>query len=240
MAERLRALGHEVVAAPVRRLEPLVDQPAVKVVLDSLWAYDWVVFVSPGAVEAVWPSLALGWPPGTGVAVIGPGTESALLAQGFQSLASAGLVRPRQAPFDAAALLREAPFDTPRGLKVLVIRGQSGRDDWIDRLRGAGAQVEVLPAYRSVPLALDEALLHSLGGWLRQARAQPLAFVFTSADAIDALSAAIEPMDRVAAVALTVHPRLAEALHKCGWLNVIEIEPGESGLLRGIESLTRS
>ena len=41
------------------------------------------------------------------------------------------------------------------------------------------------------------------------------------------------------ALALTVHPRLAEALRQRGWARVRLIEPGEAGLLAALESGAR-
>lgn len=227
-------------ALPVRELISLVDQPAVSSLLANLWTFEWVLFVSPGAVDAAWPRLPDPWPPGTGIATIGPGTELALSAHGFDpSVLPSPLVRPRQAPFDAAALMREPPFDRPAGLQVLVVRGEGGRDDWIDSLRQAGAAVEVVVVHRSRELPIDALELTMAADWLRASLIDPVVFVFTSQDAIEALDKALPVSGREQARALTVHPRLAAALHKCGWAHAREVEPGEAGLIAGIESRYR-
>jgi len=241
LAPALRMRGHEVVELPVRRLESLADQPAVKSLLGSLFAFDWVVFVSPGAVDAAWAALPDPWPPGTAVATVGPGTEAALLARGFDPAALfEPLVRPRQPPFDAAALLQETPFVAPAGLRILVVRGEVGRDDWIEALRQAGAAVEVVAVHRSHALPLAETDIRQAADWLAEAARRPVVFVFTAQDAIDRLDQALPSGGRDRARALAVHPRQVAALRKCGWSRATEMRPGESGLVAGIESADRA
>ena len=241
LAQALRTRGHEVLELPVRRLESLAGQPAVSSLLGNLFTFDWVVFVSPGAVDAAWGALPDVWPPGTGVATVGPGTESTLLAHGFDpAVLFEPLVCPRQAPFDAAALLNEAPFAAPAGLRILVVRGEGGRDDWIDALRRAGAAVEVVAVHRSLALPLAEAGSRQAADWLAAAAREPVVFVFTAQDAIDSLDKALPTVGRDRARALAVHPRQVAALRKCGWSRATEMHPGESGLVAAIESANRA
>ncbi|MBP8305750.1 MAG: uroporphyrinogen-III synthase [Burkholderiaceae bacterium] len=241
LAQALRQRGHEVLELPVRRLESLAGQPAVSSLLGNLFTFDWVVFVSPGAVDAAWSALPEVWPPGTGVATVGPGTEAALLAHGFDpAVLFEPLVRPRRAPFDAAALLSEAPFATPAGLRILVVRGEMGRDDWIDTLRESGACVDVVAVHRSHVLALGEAASRQAAAWLAEAARLPVVFVFTAQDAIDTLDKALPAAGRDRARALAVHPRQVASLRKCGWSRATEMHPGESGLVAGIESADRA
>lgn len=241
LAQALRTRGHEVLELPVRRLESLVGQPAVTSLLGNLFTFDWVVFVSPGAVDAAWDALPDVWPPGTGVATVGPGTEATLLARGFDpTVLFEPLVRPRQAPFDAAALLNEVPFVAPAGLRILVVRGEGGREDWIDTLRGAGAAVEVVAVHRSHALQVSADCARQAADWLAQAARHPVVFAFTAQDAIDTLDKALPTLGRDRARALAVHPRQVAALRKCGWSRASEMHPGESGLVAGIESADRS
>jgi uroporphyrinogen III methyltransferase/synthase len=243
VAARLRALGHEPLALAQRRLVRCPEAPAASALLEAIGAgFDWVVFVSPGAIDAAFEGLgdggaAAGWPDGVGVAVVGPGSAQALAAHGI-ALPGVRLAMPRAAPYDAAALLEVPPFDRPAGLRVLVVHGEGGRTDWMDTLRARGARVDAVQLYRSERASPDPGSVATLHGWA--SAAAPAVFVFTSAGAVDDCDAllAAEGLEGWARVqrALAVHPRILEALKQRGWPRTALVEPGEQALVAGIES----
>jgi len=238
LAISLRQQAHQVLELPLRRLEPRTDDPHTLAQLDALASFDWLVFVSPGAVGAAVPVLATrqpGWPR-QGIGLIGPGTEAALRSAGLHAPPGCRWIRPERAPYDAQALLGEPPFDAPAGLSMLVIRGERGRDDWIAALRERGARVEVAAVLRAEPIAPDPARLDEAGGWLAQARDEPVAFVFSTADAMDRLDPVLPHAGRAVATALAVHPRLVARLRELGWSQARLLEPGEDGLRLALES----
>lgn len=238
LAAGLRRHAHRVLELPVRCLEPRTDDPRTLGLLDALDRFDWIVFVSPGAVGAAWPALHARLPrwPRQGIGLIGPGTEAALRAAGLQPPAGGRWVRPERAPYDAQALLAQPPFDAPAGLAMLVIRGERGRDDWIATLRERGARVEVAAVLRAEPIEPDPAALAEACAWLEQAAEQPVAFVFSTGDAIDRLDGLLPAKHRAAARALAVHPRLVMRLRELGWSSAGLLEPGEAGLRLALES----
>ncbi len=76
LAERLEALGHEVVRCPLLRIEPLGEER-----IDPA-PYDWVVVTSPnGAAELARRLVA----PPRRLAAIGPGTAAELRAHGLRA-----------------------------------------------------------------------------------------------------------------------------------------------------------
>jgi uroporphyrinogen-III synthase len=238
LAASLRQHAHRVLELPLRRLEPRTDDPHTLAQLDALASFDWLVFVSPGAVGAAVPVLAArrpGWPR-QGIGLIGPGTEAALRSAGLRPPPGCRWVRPERAPYDAQGLLGQPPFDAPAGLAMLVIRGERGRDDWIAALRERGARVEVAAVLRAEPIAPDPVGLDEAGLWLVQAGDEPVAFVFSTADAIDRLDPLLPREGRAAAMALAVHPRLVARLHELGWSRARLLEPGEAGLRLALES----
>lgn len=235
IAARLRAFGHRVGECPVRHLVPAA--PGLAPDREALLLRDWVIFVSPGAVEFGLRGLHAPWPPEVGIAVVGPGTAASL---GESPWIGAGvrIVLPCRAPYDAAALLDRPEFREPNGLRILVVRGETGRDDWIGRLRAQGAEVEIRAVHRAERLAVPGEIHETLRGW-RLAQL-PAVFVFTSVDAVTAIDAALEAHgDAVWARgqrALAQHHRIAAALSAAGWRRVELIEPGEEALVRAIES----
>lgn len=238
LGRRLAERGHEIAPLPVRRLRSLAGDPRVAAALDSIARRDWVIFVSPGAVEvALSERDATRWPAGTGIALIGPGSENALGEFGVPP-GRARILRPERAPYDADALMRLAPFDSPRGLRVLVLAGSAGRTDWVDALRARGAEVDRVAIYRSEVLAPDAAVLARLRRWSREAAAA--VFVFTTADAVreveDALARARLRGWARRQRALVPHPKIAALLATRGWGSVDTVEPGEPALLAALES----
>jgi len=234
-AARLAERGHEVLLCPLRRLVP---QAGVAAAIGPLAECDWVVFVSPGAVAVALQALPGGWPRRTGIALIGPGSEQELADHGI-SAPAVRIVRPGCAPYDADALLRLAPFDSPRGLRVLVLAGTGGRTDWIDELVRRGALVRRASIYRSEALSPGDEVLRRMRRWSRDGR--EALFVFTTTDSVRELEQALAGARLRGWArrqhALAQHPRIAGLLDERGWRSTRLIEPGERALLAAIESV---
>lgn len=197
---------------------------------------DWVVAVSPAAVEALASALNLVWPPGPGLALVGPGSLLALEQIGLRVPADR-LTLPAAAPFDAAALLAAGPLAMPAGCSVLVVRGEGGRDDWIDVLRARGAHIEVLSLYDRQPVVPEPEARARLGQWL--AESAPVYCVLTQSSAAMALAALPEAVrlrePASPLVALAIHARIAEAATTAGFHRVQLIDPGENAIAAAIE-----
>ena len=128
LAERLRAGGFDVVAAPLIRVEA-IEGPAIEA--DR---YDWILITSRNAVEPLLRRLQ--GRPGR-VAAIGPGTAEALRALGIEP----DLVAERSTQ---EGLADELPNPPGRVLHA----GAEGARDVLVRELGA----ELLPLYRTVEL----------------------------------------------------------------------------------------
>jgi uroporphyrinogen III methyltransferase/synthase len=146
LVSRLRALGAAVTEAPAIRIEP-IDGP-----VPDLEPYDLVCLTSPNGVRLLFDRLA-----GAGrdaralgaawVAAIGPGTAAALRQYGV----IADLV---PEDFTAEGLL-EALAGQPVE-RALVARAAEARNVLVDGLRERGADVDVLPLYKTVAESLSE------------------------------------------------------------------------------------
>lgn len=234
MAAQLRARGHEVATLATRRLIPLPFGPDLA---EALEGEQWAIFVSPGAVEAALDLLDDHWPQAVGIGVIGPGSAQALADHGIGAPRYRVLCPPAP-PFDADALMRMQPFLEPARLRVVVLRGERGRTDWIDALRERGAHVSCLSLYRSEDIVPESSALDLLDAWRREAG--PAVFAFSSADGIEGTVAALRARGSLAWAleqrAVAVHPRLVKLLRECGWQRVFDLPPGQSGLIAAIES----
>jgi uroporphyrinogen III methyltransferase / synthase len=159
---RLRDLGAEVIEMPAIRLEALDPAPLYSA-LGSLRDYAWVMFTSQNAVELVWRAMrtrgldarSLGH---ARIAAIGRATADALLGCGV----AADVVPER---FVAESLMEalERRNDV-KGRRVLLPRAAEARDVLPHGLDALGAEVDVVPIYRTV---LDGAGAAKVAGRLR-------------------------------------------------------------------------
>jgi uroporphyrinogen III methyltransferase/synthase len=143
LAERLRGVGAAPVELPVIEVGPPADGGvALRAAAERLASYEWVVFTSANAVEALSVALRDARAFGSAkVAAIGPGTAAALAERGV----IADLVPDR---FVAESLLEEFPAPTP-GAAVLLPRADRARDVLPAGLRRAGWSVDVVDAYHT-------------------------------------------------------------------------------------------
>ena len=137
LVARLRDLGAEVDECAVIRIEPIAG-PAI-----DAGAYTLVCVTSPNAPKLLLErcggdARALA---GVVVAAIGPGTAAALREVGLV----ADVVAERSL---AEGLLEALPSDL-RGARALVARAEEARDTLPEGLRAAGADVTVVPLYRT-------------------------------------------------------------------------------------------
>lgn len=138
LAQLVREAGGEPVLFPALEIEALASGAIPE------GAFDLVIVVSPNAARIGMPALSSRHVPGphARIAAIGPGTVAELQRQGYRDVVS-----PR-AGHDSEALLAELSGIVPS--RVLIVRGQGGRELLADALRTRGAAVEYFECYRRV------------------------------------------------------------------------------------------
>jgi uroporphyrinogen III methyltransferase/synthase len=228
LAERLRALGADVIEAPATRVEPL-DQGPLRRAVARLAEYQWAVFTSQNAVALFWEALrsegrdarALA---GVKVCAVGPATAEALLARGI-----AVDVQPER--FVAEGLLDAlAGRGDLQAARVLYAAAQGARDVLPEGLAAMGADVDVVPAYRSVPDAEGAAVLRAA-----LERGAVDLVTFTSASAVRGYVEAAGAALAARAPAASIGPVTSAAARAAGI--DVEREAGEStiaGLVRAV------
>jgi uroporphyrinogen-III synthase len=243
LADALRGEGIEVACWPLTSIEeaPGLDWAAVATLLARC---RWVLLPSPGSIDTTLGAFArcgLGWPAATGIGLIGPGSREALAGWGDRvaGLAEAEVVEPLEAPHDARALLARPEFRGLDGVEIAVLRRADGQQAWLDTLRARGAVLHPLTVYVARDLAPPAAAADWLDRRLRQGGALAVSIASRDAGArLAAWAAASAGASRLLeAVALTQHPRIAEALARQGWRRVRCHAPGVKGLKAAIESV---
>lgn len=220
----LAARGAEVIACPVLRAEFL---PATHLapLLDRLADYAWAIFTSGNGVRGLLSQLAerqldaraLG---AAKIAGVGPATAGALAAAGLR-------VDFVPADFHAAAMLREflAAHDV-RGARLLRVRGGLASTEVEDALREAGAEVDALDTYRTVPAEPSPDVRADI-----LARGAD-AVTFASGSAVDGFDRAVpEHGLHARALAACLGPVTARAAARAGWTQIVAPPESAGGAL---------
>ena len=212
--------------------------------------YALVAFVSPNAIDAAFAHIAQ-WPAGVTLAVLGEGSRAALAAHGVTP-ANAHIVSPADsAHSDSEHLLQTLDLAALRGRRVLIVRGESGRELMAEGLRAAGADVTVVAAYRrDVP-----ALTPALSATLQRLLAQQNDWIVTSSEALRGLMLLLEELAcREAGAApqqhiqettvakmqrqhlIVPHARIAETAKQFGFTRLTLTGSGDERLLAALQS----
>lgn len=129
---------------PTIEIEPLLDFHQSKNAVAHFFKADWLIFTSPHAVWTVMPMFTKIYVKDNQVArfaAIGEGTRSALAAYGIENI---------HVPDDwnSERLLALSTFQSVSNQKIIIIKGQEGRDLLQKTFERRGAIVTNLIAYR--------------------------------------------------------------------------------------------
>jgi uroporphyrinogen III methyltransferase/synthase len=150
LSVELERLGAEVLEFPTIEIHPPKDFEPLDAAIRDLDSFDWLIFTSVNGVEAFVARLAhhgldlRAVPRQTKIAAIGPATAEKIRESGLRVD-----VVPKE--FRAEALIQEVAGDSLVGRRILIPRARAAREILPEKLREAGAEVIVPPAYESVP-----------------------------------------------------------------------------------------
>jgi uroporphyrinogen III methyltransferase/synthase len=148
LSEKLRELGADVIEMPATRVARL-DLAPLRHAISHVGDYQWIMFTSQNAVAIFWEQLlgadldarALA---GVRIAAIGPATAGALLEHGI-------VVDVVPERFVAESLLKKLSERADiSGASILYVTAEGAREILPDGLEELGAQLSVVPAYRSI------------------------------------------------------------------------------------------
>lgn len=223
--ERLQLLGVQARALPLLDIEPMSDSAPLHRAWHALPAYALLMFVSANAVLQFFaqrPTSAAAWPEGLLAGSTGPGTSSALRRAGVPH-ACVVEPPPEAGRFDSEALWQQLQGRDWAGRRVLVLRGEDGRDWLAETLGGAGAKVEFLAAYRRRAATLDA----SGRALLEAALADPARhlWLLSSSAALATLEVWAPGADWRHSSAWATHPRIAQSARDAGFGHVAQVGP---------------
>lgn len=220
----LRAQGGEAVLLPAIEILPPDDRASLDAAIDHLEEFDFAIFVSPTAVEQAHAAVTArrDWPTRIKYAAIGSGTARAL-----REIGVARVLAP-QGRGDSEALASLPELAEIAGKRIVIFRGQGGRDALRDALRARGAQVEYAECYRRARPRADVGPLLQRWG-----RGGIDAVCVTSAEGIENLLAMLGA-DGTALLRTTPvfvpHPRVGAAARSVGVERVTVTAAGDQAL----------
>ena len=252
----LARAGFESIEFPLIDIGPVADAAPLHAALGELYApaplgFALVVFVSPNAIDHAFAALSSAWPSQIPIGVVGPGSVAALGRQGVTaptytiiSPATGAMVTetPTDPRYDSEALYAaiEAHFgaDGLKDKRILIVRGDGGREWLADALSAAGAKVEKVAAYRRIvpePSMRDWERIHAL------LAGEPHAWLLTSSEGVRNLEELArehltvdETLTLKHAPLVTPHPRIAEAARQAGFDRITVSGAGDERIVQAL------
>lgn len=226
LAQMIAARGGQAVLFPLLEIGPADDPRPLQRAVAQLDDYAMAIFISPNAIAFALPQmLAAGpWPASRVAAAIGQSSAEQLAAHGL-----ANVVAP-QDRYDSEALLELAALQPAAvsGKRVLILRGNGGRELLGETLRQRGARVDAVTCYqRSAPG--DAAIIVSL---LREHRLDAL-----TVSSSEGLRNLLSMLDRGEVALLqdlpffVPHRRIYEVATECGLRRVTLTAPADAGII---------
>lgn len=230
LADCIRRAGGDPVLFPTLEIVSILENLSfsMKYTDNNIIKCDLLIFVSPTAVEHGLAPFRACWPAGLVVAAVGAGTARALREHGV-----AAVLAPAQGG-DSEALAALPELQHVAGKRIVIVRGQGGREWLAATLRARGAQVDYLECYRRVCPTTDAAAL--VARWNAGGVA---AVTMTSRQALDNLFAMLPAGAHALARAtplFAVHPRIAAQACALGVVQIVTTGPGDAAIVSGLQS----
>jgi uroporphyrinogen-III synthase len=152
---RIEALGGRAIRFPVLEILEPKDLHGLLEIIERLEDFDLAVFISPNAVNKALNLIKARrtWPAGLQVAAIGKRSAQELKRHGLPPQIQPG------SRFDSEALLAQPELQDVAGKRIVIFRGDGGREVLGDTLRARGAEVTYANAYRRGRPEIDNSAL---------------------------------------------------------------------------------
>jgi uroporphyrinogen-III synthase len=229
----LRAEGGEAVLLPAIEILAPDDAGKLEAAIGRLEEFDIAIFISPTAVAKADAAVRVRreWPARLKYVAVGSGTAAALRAVGITEV-----VAP-QGRGDSQAVAALPDLAEVAGRRIVIFRGQGGREGLREVLEARGAQVEYAECYRRAMPRVDVAPLVERWG-----RGGIDAVSVTSAEGIQNLFALLGAAGTAGAELLRAtpvfvpHPSVGEAARSRGVERVILTREGDEALAEALAS----
>lgn len=231
----------QIIGLPLLTIVPKSDPQVAAAIRAAMQTADLVVFVSPNAIECTmrlldddWQSIAQRPIP---IGVVGQSSYHALERHGIgaETNAPTPIWMPgNPAQWDSEGLWDaiQNRFPSWAGRRVVVFRGDGGREWLADQLQSVGAQVEAIAVYSRIPLS------ESSPQWEKvlNADTDEALWILTSSEAVRHLGTVLKQQGRqdylASATALCPHHNIARSANEIGFGAVLECHSGDAALVK--------
>jgi uroporphyrinogen-III synthase len=231
----------KIISLPLLEIIPRNDSVLTQQILKALKDANLAIFVSPNAIECVMRLLNDSWQSAASqvlpVGVMGAGSQFALQNHGIGLEA---IPTPMYMPQDPRHSDSEGLWKTLQHLnwewpskKVIIFKGEGGRD-WLSKtLKDAGANINLIDVYSRIPLSAEDA------SW-KQVSAIDLTrsmWLLTSSEAVHHLGKVMqEEFGRAltTAVAICSHINIAHAAKEIGFGKIVQTDAGDDALIKAV------
>jgi uroporphyrinogen-III synthase len=229
----------EIVSLPLLTIVPKTDASLADHIASVLRDTDLAIFVSPNAIESVMRLLERDWQDFSKkvipIGVMGGSSKFALQNHGVGAeTKSTPIILPESnAHWDSEGLwqeLQKLGWDWSNK-KVVIFKGEGGRDWLADTLKNAGANVEAISTYTRVPLDIDNPAWQTI----HEMDFFKSLWLLTSSEAVRYLGKVIEDQftqDLNSASAICPHHNIADAAEQIGFGEVFTSESGDEALIK--------
>ena len=229
LAELIERAGGRVILFPTLEIFDAQDMGSLTGVIDRLEQFDLAIFISPNAVNKAMNRIRAKrtWPQGLRCAAVGKGSAKELARFGCEE------VLVPQGRFDSEALLALPELQDVAGKRVVIFRGEDGRELLGDELIRRGAELTMVECYRrGKPVGGD------VGQLLRQwVRGEIDAITVTSGESMRNLFDLVGKLGQQwlkKTPVFVFHENIAEVARELGVEQVYVTPAGDEGLLSGL------
>ena len=229
----------EIVSLPLLTIVPKADHSLADHIATTLKDADLAIFVSPNAIECVMRLLERDWQDFSKkiipIGVMGGSSKLALQNHGIgqEKNPTPVLIPKNNEQWDSEGLWQELQslgWDF-KNKKIVIFKGEGGREWLADTLLNAGATVEAISVYTRVPLDLANPAWHTI----REMDFSKSLWLLTSSEAVRYLGQVVKDQfleGLQTASALCPHHNITEAAQAIGFGEVFTTESGDEALIK--------
>lgn len=228
LAEALLNLGAHPILFPLLTICDLDDLKPLYDIAVRLDDFDFAIFISPNAVDKSLEHVLRhrGWPLRVRAATVGESSAGALARHGIPNV-----LVPR-GRFDSEALLELPELQDVAGRRIVIFRGDGGRELLGDVLKARGAEVVPVACYRRGKPGHDGALL--LKHWEDRTLD---AITVTSSEGVRNLYEIVGKLGQAwlrKTPVFVPHARIGAQAGQLGLGMIHQTDPGDDGLIAGL------
>lgn len=229
----------QILSLPLLTIVPKADDQLADHIASALSDADLAIFVSPNAIESVMRLLERDWQDFSKkvipIGVMGGSSQLALKNHGIgQEEKPTPIIIPKNNDnWDSEGLWHELQTLgwNWQDKKVVIFKGEGGRDWLADALKNAGARVEAISTYTRIPLDIDNPSWHAI----HEMDFSKSLWLLTSSEAVRYLGDVAQeqfPQSLAVASALCPHHNIADAAERIGFGEVFTTQPGDEALMK--------